>query len=176
VALWVTEDGRISVDPIGLLVEDPPSVPPATVTAVDDLLVAVGRLRQDSRGVSSNPLISNGCTTASAPRCSVYLQTEAQHVGADATLPQGVGQGGADEPAQRPGAEVLCVGYLARAEVLQRRGHRERERRGQADPDHEPSRRHRVTAQAVECGGVLSAASPARPLTSRTRGWEGCLR
>jgi len=40
----------------------------------------------------------------------VYLQTEAQHVGADATLPQGVGQGGADEPAQRPGAEVLCVG------------------------------------------------------------------
>jgi len=51
VALWVTEDGRISVDPIGLLVEDPPSVPPAAVTAVDDLLVAVGRLRQDSRGV-----------------------------------------------------------------------------------------------------------------------------
>jgi len=49
VALWVTEDGRISVDPIGLLVEDPPSVPPATVTDVDDLLVAVGRLRQDLR-------------------------------------------------------------------------------------------------------------------------------
>jgi len=58
VALWVPEDGRISVDPIGLLVEDPPSVPPATVTAVDDLLVAAGRLRQDSRGVRSNPLIS----------------------------------------------------------------------------------------------------------------------
>ncbi len=47
VALWVTEDGRISVDPIWLLVEDPPTVPPATVTDVDDLLVAAGRLRQD---------------------------------------------------------------------------------------------------------------------------------
>ncbi len=47
VALWVTEDGRISVDPIGLLVEDPPTVPPATVTDVDDLLIAAGRLRQD---------------------------------------------------------------------------------------------------------------------------------
>ena len=33
VALWVTEDGRISVDPIGLLVEDSPSVPPATRTS-----------------------------------------------------------------------------------------------------------------------------------------------
>ncbi len=47
VALWVTEDARISVDPIGLLVEHPPSVPSATVTDVDDLLVAAGRLRQD---------------------------------------------------------------------------------------------------------------------------------
>jgi len=33
------------MEPIGLLVEDPPSVPPAAVTAVDDLLVAAGRLK-----------------------------------------------------------------------------------------------------------------------------------
>ena len=46
VALWVTENARISVDPIGLLLEHPPSVPSATATDVDDLLVAAGRLRQ----------------------------------------------------------------------------------------------------------------------------------
>lgn len=45
VALWVLEDGRISVEPLTLLVAVPEAVSAATLAEVDDLLAAAGRER-----------------------------------------------------------------------------------------------------------------------------------